>query len=106
MIGLSSYFNKVPIGRVVGRRLRLRGVTVAPEVCRDDGELAGEPRGDLVPHGVGLGVAVEQQERRATATVADPNLRLACIDHRRLEPLEHPSALTGSSRAPAFLPAV
>jgi hypothetical protein len=44
---------------MVGGRLGLRRVAVALEVGGDDGEVIGEPRGDLVSHSVGLRVAVE-----------------------------------------------
>ena len=43
---------------MVGGRLGLRRVAVALEVG-GDGEVIGEPRGDLVSHSVGLRVAVE-----------------------------------------------
>ena len=62
---------------MVGGRLGLRGVAVAPEFGGDDGEVLGEPGGDLVPHDVGLRVVMEQQERgplppRRTRIVASP----------------------------------
>ena len=45
----------------------LAGVSVAAQVGDDDGVVAGELGGDLVPGDVGLGMAVEQEERGAGA---------------------------------------
>ena len=52
---------------MVGVARRLRAVAVAAQVGGDDREALGEPRRDLVPHDVGLRVAVQEQQRRAGA---------------------------------------
>ena len=55
---------------VVAAAARLGAVAVAAQVGRDDREVLGEPRRDLVPHDVGQRVAVQQQQRRPVAAVA------------------------------------
>lgn len=48
-------------------RRRLARLPVAAQVRRDHGEAPCQPRRHLVPEGVGLRIAVQQQERRAGA---------------------------------------
>jgi hypothetical protein len=70
---------------VVGRRLRLRALAVAPQVGRDDREPFGQTRRDCVPHEVRLRVPVKQEERRPVASVAHAQRRLAGVDEGELE---------------------
>ena len=48
---------------VRGVRRRLVAVAIAAQVGEDHGVGLGQARGDVVPDGVGLGVAVQQQGR-------------------------------------------
>src|SRR5215470_2277353 len=57
---------------VVGMRW-LRAVAVASQVGGDDGEIAREAVGDLVPHDVRLWITVHQQQRRSGTTVTEAN---------------------------------
>ena len=52
---------------MVGVAGGLAAVAIAAQVGGHDGEIRGQPGGDLVPHRMGLRVAVQQQERRAAA---------------------------------------
>jgi hypothetical protein len=58
---------------VIGARVGQRAVTVAAQVGKNDVVVFGQSRGDLVPAGVILGIAVDEQQRRARTTVAQPN---------------------------------
>ena len=53
---------------MVGIAVGLTAVAIAAEVGDDDSEILGELGGDLVPHDVGLGVAVEEEQGWAAAT--------------------------------------
>jgi len=55
------------VGRAAGR---LAAVAVPAQVGQDDRVILGEDRGDMVPHHVGLRVAVQQQHRRAALVAA------------------------------------
>ena len=52
----------------------LAAVAVAAEVGEDDGVVFGEDGGDVMPHDVGLRVAVEQQDRAAFGVLADEGI--------------------------------
>ena len=84
---------------MVGRRLGLRALAVAAEVRGDDGEALRQGRGDGVPHHVRLGMAVEEQERRPAAPVADPERRLADVHVLELEAGEERSHALFSVRS-------
>ena len=57
----------------VGFLRRGRAVAVAAQVGGDDMELLGQSRRDLVPGHMGQRVAVQQQQRRAIAAMAQAN---------------------------------
>ena len=90
-LDLVACHRSLRIGRVVGIGRRLAAVSVAAQVRGHDGKLLREARSELVPHDVRLGDAVQQQGWRAIAAVPHPDQRLAGVDHRLLEPLEHPA---------------
>jgi hypothetical protein len=50
---------------VAGRRLR--AVAIAAQIGHDDGEILRQARRHLAPPHMGLGIAVEQQQRRPAA---------------------------------------
>ena len=54
---------------MVGTALGLAAVAVAAQVGADDGEVSGQAGRDLVPHGMGLRIAVEQQQGRTAAAL-------------------------------------
>ena len=54
----------VDVALAAGRLVR---VAIAAQIGRDDGEALGEDGGNLVPGGMGLRVAVQQEQRRAAA---------------------------------------
>ena len=85
------------IGRVVGRRCRLRTVAVAAQVRADDRVGFGKLRRDPVPHHVRLRMAVKQEERRAAAAMPKVDRRTGCLDAGRGEIFEHPVRLRQSS---------
>ena len=83
------------VRRVVGVRGRFAAVAIAPEIGGDHGEPLGEPGCDLVPDDVGLGIAVQQQQRRTGAAVNGVDRRPAGVDVDRGESLEHVAPLPG-----------
>ena len=89
------------VRRVVGRGRRLRAVAVAAQIGRHHREVARQARRHLVPHHVGLRMAVQQQERRPAAAMAHADRRLAGVDHRELEAGEHGAARKEDPRAKA-----
>jgi len=48
---------------------RLRAVAIAAQIGHDDGEILRQARRHLAPHHMGLGIAVEQQQRRSAAPI-------------------------------------
>jgi hypothetical protein len=56
-------------------------------------EMLGEAVGDAVPGDVRQRVAVQQQQRRPVATMAQMNAGAAGFDLGALEPFEHPRGL-------------
>jgi hypothetical protein len=66
-----------PLGvRVVGRAARrLAAVAISAKVSEDDRMMLSQDGGDVMPHDVGLRVAVEQQDWRAAGVAADQ-----CVD--------------------------
>ena len=82
---------------MIRRRLRLRALAVAPQVGSDDGEPVGQIRGHRVPHQVRLRMAMQKQERRAAAAVADPQRRLARVHQGQLESREELAPHAGHS---------
>ena len=77
------------IGLVIGRRRRLGAVAIAAQIRRDHGEVPRQPGRDSVPHDMGLGMAVQQQQRRAGPAMAQPDVDLAGLDGGEGEAFEH-----------------
>ena len=77
------------IGRVVVAARRLGAVAVAAQVGQHHGEALGQARRNLVPHDVGLGVAVEQQQRRPGARLPDVDLGARGRNAGPVEAVEH-----------------
>ena len=75
---------------VVGARGGLEAAAVAAQVRADDGVAPRQGRGGGVPHGVGLRVAVQQQERRAGAAVAQAQLPVLHPHLGQREAVEEP----------------
>ncbi len=73
------------VGRVVASRLRNGRPAVAGEVGDHQGEMPGQLGRHLVPHHIGLGVAVQQQERRPAAAGAREDLAGRGVDPVRGE---------------------
>ena len=76
---------------VVGRPARLAAVPVAPEVGGHHGEMPRQGAGRLVPDGVGLGVAVQQQQRRAGTAPHELDRLPVGLETKPFEALEHAS---------------
>ena len=87
------------VGRMVGRRRRLRGAAVAAQVGQHHAEPGlDQPRRHPVPAGVGLRVAVQQQHRRAVPGLADPDGdAVADLDARVGEAGQHRLSPPGAS---------
>ena len=77
------------VGGVLRVGGRLAAVAVAAQVGADDGEALGQRRRHAVPHGVGLRIAVQEQERRPRAADPRPDRGLARCDVAHLETVEH-----------------
>ena len=65
------------IGRMISADRRLGREAVAGDVGADDGEMPRERRCHFVPHGMGLGIAVQQQQGWSIAATTQPKA-LAC----------------------------
>src|ERR1700683_4876061 len=86
-------------GVIRGRRRPARPAVPA-EVRADDCEaVLDEPRSDSMPRGRGPRVSVEQDNRRAVATVAHKDRCFPDVDLIRLEALEHAPSLPVSPRS-------
>ena len=90
---------------VIGGRHRPERRAVAGEIGGDDREALGQPRRHGVPHEVGLGIAVQQQQRRSTATDTSEDhtaLGLQLVVGEVLEhgPLSSCSVRCGGTRSP------
>src|SRR6185369_17351030 len=79
---------------VVRRRRRLAAAAIAAQIRRDHGEIPRQPRRDLVPHDMGLGMAMEQQQRRPGAAMTQADLDLAGLDGGEGEAFEHGRVLS------------
>jgi hypothetical protein len=77
----------IGVKRSAGRRFR--AVAVAAHVGTHDGEILGQRGGDLVPHDVGLRIAMNQQERRPVSARPQVNLRAVDPEPLGIESLEH-----------------
>mgnify|MGYP003694757717 CR=1 FL=1 len=75
---------------VVGQAVRLFAVAVAAQVRGDHAEALGELRGDLVPDGVRLRIAVKQEQRRPDAALDQVDRRAARPDASLLESRKEP----------------
>ena len=77
------------ISGVIRPPIGLRAVAITAQIRRDHGELLGEARRDLVPHHVRQRVAVQQQQRRTGAAVAQVDPRAGSFDLCVREAFEH-----------------
>ena len=68
------------VGRVIAVALRHVRPAIARQVGDDQREAVGELRRDAVPHHMGLGKAVQQQQRRPLAADAGENASRAGVD--------------------------
>jgi hypothetical protein len=93
------------VGRMVERARRGAAVAEAPQVGGDHGEPGGELGGHPMPHQVGLGYPVQQQDRRPLAAPAPTDRRPGRGDVERLETVEplHQRSSASSNRRPAAL---
>jgi hypothetical protein len=73
--------------RMIRLAARLRAVAVAPQIGRNDGEIARQARRNALPGEMGERVAVKQQERRTFAAAApdDRYFRVRGLDAERGE---------------------
>jgi hypothetical protein len=76
------------VGGMVSGGDGLGRLPVAAQVRADHGEPLGQHRGDPVPGGVGPRMAVQQQDGRSAASVADPQLYFADLDPPQRKALE------------------
>ena len=65
--------------------LRRAGAAVAAQVRHDDGEVTGELAGHSVPHRMGLGITVQQQERRTRPAGAVEDIHALAARYPRRE---------------------
>ena len=76
------------IAAVVLARRRLGAVAIAAHVGDHDREILSEHRRHLVPHGVGLGISVEQKKRGSSSGAGHVDGRRSHIDARSAEARE------------------
>jgi hypothetical protein len=69
--------------------LRADIVAIAAQVGANDMEVLGEPACDAMPRHVGQRIAMQQQERRPVAAMAQVNARATGFDLRAVESFEH-----------------
>jgi hypothetical protein len=86
------------VGRVVGRRRRAERVAVAREVGGHHGVAFGEQGRDRMPHQLGLGIAVQEQDRRAAPADLRADRPARGGDVLVLEAGERPSAVEGATQ--------
>jgi hypothetical protein len=79
---------------VVVGALGLPAVAVPSQVGGDDRELLGQRGRHPMPHEMGLGDAVQKEQRRTLAATTAVDGRLADSDVERLEALEHADRLS------------
>ena len=77
------------IRRVVGRACGTAASPIAAQVGADDRMGLGQARGDVAPHQMRFGKAVQQQNRRPGSRATGEDLRGARVDLERCEALEH-----------------
>ncbi len=65
-------------------------VAIAAQISGHDMKALGQSAGDLAPGGVGQRIAVQQQQRRAVAAMAQIDPRARGLDLGPREPFEHP----------------
>jgi hypothetical protein len=80
---------------------RFAAVAVASEVGHDHGESLCQPRRDLVPHHVGLRIAVQEQEWWTAAAANGVNRRTGCLDFLGRETREEPATAPRPVRRPS-----
>ena len=83
---------------VVGAGFGLAAAAVTAQVRANYRVVFGEARRDLRPHRVGLGKAVQQQERWARAAMAQADGDFVGLDCCQRESIEHDTLVTGHSR--------
>jgi hypothetical protein len=86
------------IGCVLRARGRLAAVAIAAQIGAHHGATLGEHGRDAVPHGMGLGIAVQKQERRSRAADPRPDRGRARRDVAKVEALEHACPPSGCIR--------
>ena len=75
-----------PVGCRIGAGVRLVGAAVTAHIRTHDSKTISQRRRHRVPHGVGLRVAVQKQERRARAAVTQPQHTVGDRDFFTLKP--------------------
>jgi hypothetical protein len=93
---------------VVGQALGLGGIAIAAQVRADNGVVARELRRHLVPHGVGLRIAMQEQHGLAAPAVPEVDGRaagaqLACGEARKKTHANNSAAATLRSSATRML---
>ena len=78
------------VSHPIRARRRCLALAIAAHVGRHDAEVFRQRWGHLVPHHVGLRIAVYQQKRRPLPARAAMQYDLARLDPPTLEALEHP----------------
>jgi hypothetical protein len=73
------------IGRMLRIGRRLARIAVASQIRADQREAVPQPQRHLVPHGKGLRIAMEQEERRARSSRRQVDHRLGHLDVADLE---------------------
>src|SRR3546814_15485386 len=84
---ISDWSSDVCSSDLIG--LRPLAAPIAAQVGYDQGEGLRKARRDPVPHDMGLGIAVQEQERWSLAALAEVDLRLAYGDPPIRKSLEH-----------------
>ncbi len=77
---------------------RVRAGAVSAQVGRNHGEVPGQTRRDLVPHGLVLRVAVEEEQWRPGTSAHQVDLRLTRPNALVREPFEHRRSSLGAVR--------
>src|SRR6185437_8504450 len=87
--GLIGGHGALAVAGMVFARGWLRAVAITAQVGTNHREVPRQRRRQLVPHGVGLGISMQQQKRRSPAARPELNLRAGCFYPGGRESLEH-----------------
>ena len=79
---------------MIGHAGRFGGRAIAPQIRGHDRKALGQRRRNLVPKGVSLGIAVQEQKRGTLTALHTVNPRTVPIDLERREIIEHPLLLS------------